>query len=85
MDSNPGSLDCESGILPLSYRAPRRPTYGSPGGSRTHVTGRACIFRRADGRDLHMELTARLANVSAVPAARTELDDEIHIEEARMA
>ncbi len=21
-DSNPGSLDCESGILPLSYRAP---------------------------------------------------------------
>ena len=22
-DSNPGSLDCESGILPLSYRAPR--------------------------------------------------------------
>ena len=23
-DSNPGSLDCESGILPLSYRAPYR-------------------------------------------------------------
>ena len=23
-DSNPGSLDCESGILPLSYRAPKR-------------------------------------------------------------
>ena len=23
-DSNPGSLDCESGILPLSYRAPLR-------------------------------------------------------------
>ena len=23
-DSNPGSLDCESGILPLSYRAPRK-------------------------------------------------------------
>ena len=23
-DSNPGSLDCESGILPLSYRAPQR-------------------------------------------------------------
>ena len=22
-DSNPGSLDCESGILPLSYRAPQ--------------------------------------------------------------
>ena len=22
-DSNPGSLDCESGILPLSYRTPR--------------------------------------------------------------
>ena len=22
-DSNPGSVDCESGILPLSYRAPR--------------------------------------------------------------
>ena len=22
-DSNPGSLDCESGILPLSYRAPK--------------------------------------------------------------
>ena len=22
LDSNPGSLDCESGILPLSYRAP---------------------------------------------------------------
>ena len=21
-DSNPGSLDCESGVLPLSYRAP---------------------------------------------------------------
>ena len=21
-DSNPGSLDCESGIVPLSYRAP---------------------------------------------------------------
>ena len=27
-DSNPGSLDCESGILPLSYRAP----YGVPQG-----------------------------------------------------
>ena len=31
-DSNPGSLDCESGILPLSYRAPQlslgeKPTY----------------------------------------------------------
>ena len=25
-DSNPGSLDCESGVLPLSYRAP--PTVG---------------------------------------------------------
>ena len=24
-DSNPGSLDCESGILPLSYRAPQTP------------------------------------------------------------
>ena len=24
-DSNPGSLDCVSGILPLSYRAPRKP------------------------------------------------------------
>ena len=23
-DSNPGSLDCESGILPLSYRAPHK-------------------------------------------------------------
>ena len=23
-DSNTGSLDCESGILPLSYRAPQR-------------------------------------------------------------
>ena len=23
-DSNPGSLDCESGILPLSYRSPHR-------------------------------------------------------------
>ena len=23
-ESNPGSLDCESGILPLSYRAPYR-------------------------------------------------------------
>ena len=23
-DSNPGPLDCESGILPLSYRAPQR-------------------------------------------------------------
>ena len=22
-DSNPGSLDCESGVLPLSYRAPQ--------------------------------------------------------------
>ena len=26
-DSNPGSLDCESGILPLSYRAPNMPDY----------------------------------------------------------
>ena len=23
-NANPGSLDCESGILPLSYRAPRQ-------------------------------------------------------------
>ena len=29
-DSNPGSLDCESDILPLIYRAPRLilPTFG---------------------------------------------------------
>ena len=26
-DSNPGSLDCESGILPLSYRAPQYNSY----------------------------------------------------------
>ena len=28
-DSNPGSLDCESGILPLSYRAPQCDGHGS--------------------------------------------------------
>ena len=28
-DSNPGSLDCESGILPLSYRAPSYESYVS--------------------------------------------------------
>ena len=28
-DSNPGSLDCESGILSLSYRAPRPRTIHS--------------------------------------------------------
>ena len=31
-DSNPGSLDCESGILPLSYHAPHRRIQGGPGG-----------------------------------------------------
>ena len=31
-DSNPGSLDCESGILPLSYRAPQFSV--SPAGGR---------------------------------------------------
>ena len=31
-DSNPGSLGCESGILPLSYRAPGRSSGGSSDG-----------------------------------------------------
>ena len=26
-DSSPGSLDCESGVLPLSYRAPHDTSY----------------------------------------------------------
>ena len=30
-DSNPGSLDCESGILPLSYRAPYSGRFESHG------------------------------------------------------
>ena len=29
-DSNPGPLDCESGILPLSYRSPHKKMYTSP-------------------------------------------------------
>ena len=29
-DANPGSLDCESGILPLSYRAPHDLSYRAP-------------------------------------------------------
>ena len=40
-DTNPGSLDCESGILPLSYRAPQN-------GSASFVSHSQCRFSSND-------------------------------------
>ena len=44
-DSNPGSLDCESGILPMSYRAPQRSVgWGCCRGWCSGVTNRDAIW-----------------------------------------
>ena len=44
-DSNPGSLDCESGILPLSYRPPSLAVAGEHGKRHTvraHLSEAVC-------------------------------------------